>query len=654
MGTGWRGMLAPLDVSTGDGRRFLSSGVSSRQLPLPLKWQREDTEGHDRSVIVGSLERIEYGTVQEAIDNGWIDAKCIKPSKLSKDLKAAWGFGRMFDDVNPREMPRLFEDVAESMHLLGQQVIGPSVDAGSCEAAIALAGSDEALTEEQFDELFWGEGAADVELELLFTEYQIAAATLVPVPAFAECRPFELLPMEALTAAVRKTGWADLPLAERDLAWDGVAAEKRIADNAGIGSESPNWDRYGQAFLYQNDEANPETKGAYGFQIADILDGTQRIVPRAVFAVAGVLQGARGGTTIPQADQDAMKTVVGGLYDRMAKEFRDDTIIAPWAEETASILANLATVEANQILEAEDTKALIAAVTAAAGTLTGYDPALFDNPNLDRITPITVTQDGRVFGHVATHDTCHVGMPGMCTTAPVSDDGYAMFHRYRPEGFPVSVGRITTGGGQFSCTCQQCGGRNDDHACLKLSLGGAIAHHDRLSTVAWVRAGEDTRLNAVWISGVANPAASIQDLAALSRQKVSGDWRPSGGKPELVEVLALAREEPGFPLPRFRIAAGQVAALTAAGVVLPSPKAEASGEMAIDYERLADLLAGRLAAHLHPVVPPVVEAAPAIPDPVPTTFDIADNDLTNILLDIGEAVDAGRVIRLRTELDEVF
>ena len=631
MGTGWRGMLAPLDVSTGDGRRFLSSGVSSRQLPLPLKWQRADTEGHDNSVIVGSLERIEYGTVAEAIEAGWIDAKCIKPSKFSKELRAAWGFGQMFDDINPNDMPRLHEDVAESMHLLGQQVIGPSVDPGSCEAVIALKGSDEALTEQQFDELFWGEGSEDVELELLFTEYQIAAATLVPIPAFAECRPFQLLAEEAITAAIRKVGWSDMPLAERDMAWDGTAAEKRIAENAGIGGDSPDWGRYAEAFLYQNDDANPETKGAYGFQIADLVDGTKRVIPRAVFTVAGVLQGARGGTTIPQADQDAMKTVVEELYDRMAREFDDDTIVVPWAEETAS---------------------LIAAVTAAAGVLTGYDPTLFDNPNLDRITPVTVTEDGRVFGHVATHDTCHVGMPGVCTTAPVDNDGYGMFHRYQPEGFPVPVGRITTGGGKFGCTCRQCGGRNDDHACLKLSLGGAIAHHDRLSTVAWVRAGEDTRLNAVWVAGVVNPAASVEELAALSRKKVSGDWRPAGGRTELVEILALAREEPGFPLPRFRVAAGQVAALTAAGVVLPS-QAETPGAMTIDYERLADLLAGRLATHLNSVVPSAGgdETTVTAADTTPTTVD---DDVDSLLGEVDDAVNTGHAIRLRAELDEVF
>jgi hypothetical protein len=577
-------MLAPLDVPTGDGRRFLASGVSSRELPLPLKWQRADEQGHDNSVIIGSLEVVNYGTVDEAITAGWIDAKCVKPSKFPGDLKAVWGSGHLFTDADPQKMPRLAEDIEEATLLLQKKVIGPSVDTGSCEAVIALKGSDEALTDEQLDELFWGEGGEDVELEMLFVEYVIAAATLVGIPAFAECRPFELIEEPvAITAAVRKTGWSDLPLADRGLEWDGPAAEKNVADDAGIGGDSPDWGRYAEAFLYADEEADPETKTAYGFQIADIIDGTLTIVPRAVFAVAGVLQGARGGTTIPEADQEAMKGVVDGLYGRMADEFDDPEITTPWAEESASILA---------------------AVTAAAANLINmvdYNPALFADPGLDVLTPITMVEEGgvvRVFGHVATHDVCHVGDSRVCTTAPVSESGYEHFNRYSVPGVPTTVGRITVGHGAFSCRCVQCGGRNDDHACLKLSAGGAIAHHDQLTTVAWVRAGEDTRLNAIWVAGVIDPAATVEDLAALSRQRVSGDWRPLGGANELVEVLSLAREEPGFPLPRVRMLAGQVTALTAAGVVRPAGPAgvsEPSVGGGWDYERLAALLASNLA-----------------------------------------------------------
>jgi len=622
-------MLAPLGVSTGDGRRFLASGVTNRQLPLPMKWQRADSEGHEDSVIVGSCTSINYGTVAEAIANGWVDAKCIKPNKYPNTLMAAWGSGELFD-VDTADMPRLAEDVAEAILLIEKEVIGPSVDAGSAQAVLARKGSDQEITEEELEALWSDDSGEDVELEMLFTEYQIAAATLVPIPAYAECRPFEIIDnVEALTASIRSTGWNDLPLADRDLEWDGPAAEKRIADQAGIGGDSPDWGSYAEAFLYQDDEADPETKQAYGFQIVDSVDDQRMVVPRAVFAVAAILQGARGGTTISQEDQDAMKSVVESIYQRMAEEFDDDTIVAPWASDSASIIASL---------------------TAAAPT---YDSATFDDPKLARITPITITEDGEVFGHIATHDTCHVGMPRQCVTAPMSNRNYSDFHRYAlptPDGH-IEVGRITTGLGNFACTCKRCRGRNDDHACLQLNAAGAIGHHDKLSTIAWVRCGEDTKNNAIWVHGVLNPDASIDDIASLAKARVSGDWRPVGGNSELVEVLSLAKERAGFPLPSVRMANGRVHVLTAAGVVRPS-----EDEPGIDYERLGRIVAHELASRLAQPIQSVQEdqgdqeVLSVRKDPEPD--GTIDSDLVESLLgELGEAVHGADASSLMAEIE---
>ena len=41
---------------------------------------------------------------------------------------------------------------------------------------------------------------------------------------------------------------------------------------------------------------------------------------------------------------------------------------------------------------------------------------------------ITVTEDGRVYGHLALKDTCHTGFGDQCVTAPSSATGYAYFH----------------------------------------------------------------------------------------------------------------------------------------------------------------------------------------------------------------------------------
>lgn len=627
MGTMWRGMLVPLNTPTGDGRRFLASGVTVRELPIALKWPREDVGGHDGSIVIGSLLTVNIGTVATAVSNGWIDAKCVEKSKFSDNLMAAWGQGELFDDLDPKEFGRLAQDVAEAKLLLEKKVIGPSVEPGEIVTAIVEKGKDIPLSEEDLDDIFWS-GGDDVELEALFTSYQIAAVSLVSIPAFEECRPFELLPASTatITAAIRDQGWSDFPLADRELEWTVNEAEPRIAEDAGIGMDSPDWTRYAEAFLYTDENADPETKGAYGFQILDVIDGARTLIPRAVFAVAGVLSGSMGGTVIPKEDQDAMKVVVEGLYARMADEWDDPTVVAPWVEEP--VVAS---------------GALYTRMTAATPT---YDDDLFSAPRLPSITPITITDTGEVYGHAATHDVCHVGIPGECVTAPMSHRDYADFNRYSlatNSGGEVMVGRITVGHSRHVCSCGMCRGHNDDHACLSLGAHGAIGHHDGLATVAWVRAGEDTTNNAIWVHGVISPSATTEDLAVLTRGLISGDWRPVGGNSELVEILALSKERAGFPLPRARMLSGQIAALTAAGVVRPL-STPSGPTVEIDYERLTDLLAGKLASTMS-VVPTATTDIEQVPD---TSVLLAELDEA-----LGEG-DLAIVGRLRAELERIF
>jgi len=619
-------MLAPLGVSTGDGRRFAADGATWRQLPLALKWQRSDEQGHDKSVAVGSLDAVNIGTVAEAIDAGWIGAAAVA-DRLQMDTIGVWGGGELFDDVDADTMPRLAEDVAEALLLTSKGIIGPSVDAGAAEAVYVPVGSDEPMTEDQYWQM-WEETGEEPAVELLFTQYEIAAATLVTIPAFAECRPFELVgaPAPALTAAVRSSGWDDMPLADRDAEWDGDAAAGRLAEHCGIDGDDPDWGCYAAGFLYADDEADAETRGAYGFGIVDLADGERMIVPAAVFAVAGALEGARSETTIPEADQEAMRTVVEDLYARMADEWDDDTVTAPWEA-------------AKRDKKCAARAALIAAVSAPPGPV--VDPAWFADPQLDAVTPLTVTADGRIFGHVATHSTCHVGIRDACVTAPVDTGGYGAFHRYpldTESGELLAVGRITTGHGAHRCRCGTCRGSNDDHACVTLTAAGAMAHHDQLTTLAWVRAGEDTRNGAIWVAGIVAPDLDEPDRARLAAGvDVSGDWRQVAGQHQLIEVLALASEQPGFPLPRLSTNhAGRVMALTAAGTIPrrrpPLPLAAQVAEQLTTGPAL-DRLAGAIADHLtvmtSTVSPPPDEAGvgdPAAVDAVdvgPTPVDVA-------------------------------
>jgi len=124
------------------------------------------------------------------------------------------------------------------------------------------------------------------------------------------------------------SGASDLDIAPRDTTWDAAAADKRVQEYAG-GKDNMDWAKYGKAFFYV-DETNKELLGSYKLQFADVIDGSLVAVPKGIFAVAGVLNGARGGADIPASDAMEIKDKVAAYYARLAKQFNDDSIKAPF------------------------------------------------------------------------------------------------------------------------------------------------------------------------------------------------------------------------------------------------------------------------------------------------------------------------------------
>ena len=134
-------------------------------------------------------------------------------------------------------------------------------------------------------------------------------------------------------------GAVGLHFAPRDTSWDAAAANKRIQAWAG-GKDNMDWAKYANAFFYV-DSADKEKLGSYKLQFADLIDGKLVAVPKAIFAVAGVLNGARGGVDIPAADIASIKGKVSTYYSQMAKAFDDDSIKAPFegrSEEESTMI----------------------------------------------------------------------------------------------------------------------------------------------------------------------------------------------------------------------------------------------------------------------------------------------------------------------------
>lgn len=123
------------------------------------------------------------------------------------------------------------------------------------------------------------------------------------------------------------TPYDDLPLADRAREWDAAAADGRVRAWANA-EDAPN-ERYARAFMWHDADAADQF-GAYKLGFADVVDGRLVAISRGLFAVAGVLQGARGGADIPEADQERIKGIVVRYYDKMRREFDDETIMAPW------------------------------------------------------------------------------------------------------------------------------------------------------------------------------------------------------------------------------------------------------------------------------------------------------------------------------------
>lgn len=221
----------------------------------------------------------------------------------------------------------------------------------------------------------------------------------------------------------------------------------------------------------------------------------------------------------------------------------------------------------------------LAALAASAAPLTP-PKSWFDNPKLNGPQPLTVTDDGQVFGHVATWNSTHIGLP-RATRPPRSQSNYAYFRKgllRTDSGEDVRVGQLTLTGG---------------HAPLQASANEAVKHYDDTrSAVADVTAGEDQ--HGIWVAGSLRPDVTPNQVRAFRASACSGDWRPINGKLELVAVCSV--NVPGFPIarPQVLVAGGQIQALVAAGA-LPTAESTRLDTLAarVDAMEAAELSAKR-------------------------------------------------------------
>lgn len=177
-------------------------------------------------------------------------------------------------------------------------------------------------------------------------------------------------------------------------------------------------------------------------------------------------------------------------------------------------------------------------VTASAAPVAPPDE-WFEPFELDGPTPLTVTADGRVFGHLTTWDSCHRGgqYANKCQKPP-SDPRAPFFQLGQimtASGNMIDTGVITVGGGHWT----------------KQGLMTTLEHHDDVTAAAAQVIVKEDKYG-IGLFGSVTPDATPQMVAALRRSPVSGAWRKEKGVHRLKGVHAV--NDPGYPVPRSLVA----------------------------------------------------------------------------------------------------
>lgn len=128
------------------------------------------------------------------------------------------------------------------------------------------------------------------------------------------------------------TAFADLPLADEGTAWDGSAAAGRVAKWAssdGTGNKDTiDWAKYRKAFVWY-DSAAPDALGSYKLGVGDVIDGSLKAVPAAVYAIAARLN----QTDISAEDKIGVQAHLKKYYEKLKKP-------APWDPATGTVTKN--------------------------------------------------------------------------------------------------------------------------------------------------------------------------------------------------------------------------------------------------------------------------------------------------------------------------
>ena len=511
MGPAWEGVLALEDELTGDGRMLEGGALRWETLPVPLRWVREDVGEHMNAVVVGRIDRV-WRDGNRIMGAGVFDAGSADGLEAARQVAEGLTPGVSVDLDDVSFEIRVAADLAAGMEM--EPEIGPD--------GMAIV-----MRVDPDDEV------------MVTTDARLRAATIVATPAFADARLYLM--------GEDEMGWKeDEELAASSGTMQLSADERRPTE--GMATEAQraiDWRAEGHAGGEDNTVERARSIAARQPLSEDTIRRMNRFFLRN--ARYPSLEGfSPGDDGYPSAAR-----VAWGLWGGDGG--------ASWSAKLVARMDRL-----------ED-----AGLTAGAAIAVRPPRAWFADPKLNGPTPLTVTEDGRIYGHLATWGTCHTGFPGECVQPPSSASNYAFFRTgaiRTDDGTEVPVGRITL---------------DTTHAGRRLGASDTAAHYEHTGVaVADVSAGED--VHGIWVAGALRPGIGEQDVRKLMASPLSGDWRRVGGQLELVAALAV--NSPGFPIPRALVAGGAVQSLVASGVVSVPTALEVEDDEVGDSVIMARLL----------------------------------------------------------------
>lgn len=493
----WRGVLMVEGVETGDHRIVETGAVTWRELPRDFGAIFEDGAfGHENAVVVGTIEMIE---------------------RRGADIYAE---GNILDDD---------EEADRFANMLQQGALrGVSVDFTAGEARIEVVSKDDGtvLPDDVGLEVLWGPDGDSYYVREIWTSAEVGSVAALRTPAFsdavieyvADAAPAAVVPEpEPAAAAGDVVTFATVDEVEVD----DVVSWTDADGNAQTGTVT--------AVDADNEMVTVQPYDADGNPVGDPVE----------LPVADV-------TVMPDdtADEEA-----GSSYPELARRAAARATARP---ALAAMLAR----ERGDVVQASALTGHGAVLQASVAWDGGPPREWFAPLDLDVPTPLTITDDGEVFGHIALWGQCHAGFAAgqfnHCVMPERSPTEYALFHANSQvrcdDGSRIRVGVLA----------MDCGHAPAGRPGRRPSVASVQAHYEHTGLqAAWLRAHDGPV--GPEVHGALRSGLAVDDVRRAMASRPSGDWRDLGSGLDLLGLVQV--NVPAYPV--YDIEEGETVVLLA-------------------------------------------------------------------------------------------